>query len=161
MNGALRKAILTVAEQHPHFGPQEVAHLVAENTPVEQLRSHYRDALISTCRAVINKHRRDVQPRPQPQAPPAPRRESPKLTDRRNWWAEMLAKRIHVGDGVQKALADCTIENLEFGLKERDELRDRLGHQMDNISRLIALMTRFGARTVRQLPPQQPWTETQ
>jgi hypothetical protein len=153
----LRALIQATAELHPDAGAAELALYVAQNTPAVDVRAFYRDLLENACRTVINKRRNDGRtPAPRQRRKPRTPSPSPKLEERRSWWRDMLASPMHVR-GDQKALADCTIDDLRFCMKDRDAAIGRIEEQMSNLRHLIALMTKHGACTVKELPEQQPW----
>ena len=156
----LRDLICATADQHPHMGAEELATLVAGATPAERVGRYYRDLLSGTVRTVVNQHRRQPNPpqaKPQPQPKPTP--PSPKLEQRRSWWQEALAREVHVGGGISKSIGDCTADDLEFCIKERDAAIERIEEQLGNLRRFLALLRVHDATTVGELPEQTSWRE--
>jgi hypothetical protein len=159
MNTELKAIIEQATTAHPHAGPEELAHHVANNLPADRLRDYCRDLLAPACRTVINQQRRGhtppPAPKPQPRPGPPP---SPKLEERRSWWRDMLAQPVQVGaDGTSKPLGDFTIDDLELAAKERQAHIDRLEERITTFKRLVALMVQHGVHTVAELPEQEQW----
>jgi hypothetical protein len=69
----------------------------------------------------------------------------------------MLRNEMHVGAGIRKPMADCTIDDLRFCVDERGQTVNRIEEQMSNLRALIDMMVQRGARTVSDLPEQQQW----
>lgn len=157
MTLTLENLIKTQIAAHPSAGAEELAMYVAQATPVEDVKTFYARLLVSACRSAIGQHRATPnKPQSQPQGRPNPT-PSPKLRERRNWWAEMLRNEMRLAGGVAKPLGDCTIDDLRYCIKERDQAIGRIEDQISNLKQLIILMSQHQARTVRELPEQQQW----
>lgn len=154
----LKSLIKSVLAEHPYAGPEELAVYVAAATPAANIRDYYNQLLIRACRTVVNKERRGIKPPPKPSVIPRQKpTPSPKLSERRSWWAEMLHNEMHVGAGVRKPMADCTVDDLRFCIDERGQTINRIEEQIANLRALIDMMVQRGARTVADLPEQQQW----
>lgn len=166
MNREVRNLIEATIATHPTASAEEVAQLVANNTPLDAIRQHYRDLLVYRVRQIAAEQRRvQTPPRPKPQpTPPASQTKapplSPKLAERRTWWQQQLATEIVVGYREHKVLADCTIEDLRRAEKECDAAIGRQEERMGTYRHLVDLMTKHGVGRVRQLPAQQDWRRT-
>lgn len=159
MDAGLRSLIVDVAAQHPHAGPQEVADYVAIATSAADVDRWYRELLVQAVRTVTNQQRRDTAPpapKPMPKDRPTPA-PSTKLQERRSWWQNTLDTRVHVGGGVEKTIATCTVDDLEFCIKERSVAIERIDHQIDNFRQLVSLLDKHDVDTVAQLPEQTQW----
>lgn len=153
----LRELMRSAAQ--PNMTPIELAHQAAKQIPPQDIPDLLGDLLVPIARDVL----RDITPppdKPAPHAQPTPRPPSPKLEQRRNWWNDMLANRVHIGNGAQKVLADCTIDDLTFCIKERESTIEKLDTQLRNYRQLINLMLKHGAYTVSGLPEQRTWETT-
>lgn len=158
MSAELNSLIREVATDHPGADPREIAQHVAKLTDEDVLVDFYAEALVSGVRAILSAERNHLL-----DGPPAPepvkgaRRTSPKVDSIRNWWAELLAARVHVGDSNWKTLGACTVDDLQFCVDERKQLIARIETQAQNYQKLITLMVKHGVRTVADLPPQARW----
>lgn len=145
-------------EQGAEIDLDVLATAVAERTPKNRLMEFYTYALRQLVADVIRADRQmNLDNAMKDRAAPPPSNRSPKLKDRRDWWAEMLASHVHLGNSLYKALGDCTIDDLEFCVDERELNIRRIQGQVQNYRQLIQLMVKHGARTVAGLPPQKDW----
>jgi hypothetical protein len=98
--------------------------------------------------------RRSPVPDPSP-GPDLKHRRSPKVDRHGLWWAEALKERVPVGDGEWKRLGDCTIDDLQHSIAEREALIGTVRGQINNYASLIAVMRRHGAARVSDLTADQ------
>lgn len=161
-DSTLRALIKTQILQHPEAGPEELALYVSQATPAESLRNFYAHLLIGACRSQINQHRSGSKhgaPKPRgkkstnSKTPPP----SPKLAERRTWWAEMLSAEMHLAAGTRKTLGECNAMDLRYCIKEREAHIGQVENQISNLQRLVELMGQHRVATVRELPEQQQW----
>ncbi|CNH19124.1 Uncharacterised protein [Mycobacterium tuberculosis] len=78
------------------------------------------------------------------------------MRDRASWWAQMLTERVKVGD-AWIALGDCTYEDLQECIDEREKLIARVSGQVDNFKRLQKLMKDHKAQRLSDVPAQEAW----
>lgn len=157
MNPDLRVLINVARTRCPYASPEQIAENVAEATAPEDVSRFYRELLVQAVRTVTNQQRRDnAPPAPKPKERPTPA-PSPKLQERRSWWQNTLDTRVHVGGGVEKTIATCTVDDLEFCIKERSVAIERIDHQIDNFRQLVSLLDEHDVDTVAQLPEQTQW----
>lgn len=160
MSVELRTLIREVALDLPEADPREIAQSVAKRTPKANLAAFYAEALVELVTDILRHDRRgamDHALKERDQPSPKPSNRSPKRDERRDWWAEMLSSRVHIGDSEWKTLDLCTVDDLQFCVDERQNNIDRLNGQILNYKQLIQLMVKHGARTVADLPPQKDW----
>jgi hypothetical protein len=159
MSAELNSLIREVATDHPGADPREIAQHVAKLTEKDVLTEFYAEALVPGVRAILSAERNHLLDGPPASEPvtKGKRRPSPKVDSIRNWWAELLAARVHVGDSHWKTLGTCTVDDLQFCVDERQQLIVRIETQAQNYQKLITLMVKHGARTVADLPPQARW----
>lgn len=158
MSAELNSLIREVAADHPGAGPREIAQHVAKLTEKNVLADFYAEALVPGVRAILSSERNHLLDGPPASEPvKGKRRPSPKVDGIRNWWSDLLAARVHVGDSQWKTLGSCTVDDLQFCVDERKQLIVRIETQTQNYQKLIALMVKHGARTVADLPPQARW----
>jgi len=69
---------------------------------------------------------------------------SPKVKERANWWAKMLTEQVSV-NGKWKMLCDCTFDDLQACIDDREQLISRVSGQIDNYKRLQKLMIQHKA----------------
>lgn len=153
MSAELRSLVREVAAEHPHADPREIARYVAKLTEEEDLQNFYAEALVDVVSQILGAQRRDAMD----QKPEKQNNKSPKLEQRRNWWKDLLAARVHVGKSEWKVLANCTVDDLQFCINERAAHIAGVQAQIENFKTLAALMVKNGARTVSDLPAQEKW----
>lgn len=159
MSNELRELIRSTAEEYPFADPLELAHHVAKLTPKHSLHDFYVEALNQVVSNVLGESRRNAfkalqQPQPQPR--PGNANHSPKLAQRRDWWAELLRQRVPVGH-VWKVIGECTADDLQACIAEREKHIAGFRLQIANFAHLQALLHKHDVRTVAELPPQEKW----
>jgi hypothetical protein len=156
--------------------PHEIAKMVAEMIPESEKHRILVTALAHQVRLVMGRQRNtalanafirppdapviggsiQVSPKPEPRVPsqPAPRNRSRKVEGIRDWWQEMLRKRINVGVGEWVMLGDCGVDELEYAEKMR---RDQAEEQIAVAKKYLALrmlLDQNKVKTVKELPPE-------
>ena len=124
--------------------PREIAEAVAAATPEDAMRAHYATSLIGEVRRVLGAQRNNAMTN-------ALHPTSAKLAQRRDWWAEMLASRIHVG-GSWLTLGECGREQLAYAANERRADAARELQRAESFDLLISLLRRHKVATVAELP---------
>lgn len=79
----------------------------------------------------------------------------PKLRDRQDWWTRLLETNVHVGAGEWRPVGDCTVDNLEAAIMERQQQIAKLGNVIRDFGRLVDLLREHEVMVVRELPPQE------
>lgn len=154
MSAELNALIRVVAAEHPGAGDlRELARHVAKMTPQESVMEFYTEALVGLVGEIVGHDRRDLFDGPERRR----RDRSPKLEERRSWWADLLASRVHVGKGNWLQIADCSTEDLAFCIEERRSQIAGFEKQVNNFQSLIALMKKHKAKRAADLPPQTSW----
>lgn len=71
-----------------------------------------------------------------------------------NWYEKYLDLHLHVSDdpSAVKRIADCTIDDLMFAVREREDIAARNLMQADEFRRVAEVMRSFHAETVADLP---------
>lgn len=154
MSAELNALIREVAEDNPDADPREIAEKVAKLTEPEKVVQFYAECLVQQVLVVLGQDRRTALGG---HAKGKGRNTSSKLQDRRQWWSDLLGSRVHIGDSNWKQLGACTVDDLQFCINERAQLIVANQNQMNNFKRLQQLMTKHGAKTVSDLPPQTDW----
>jgi hypothetical protein len=149
----LRDLVREVIADHPDASPRELAELVAKLAPAERIADLFTDLLVPLVNDVLSQQLRNALNRNFKQ-----KARSPKLEERRRWWHELLAARVHVG-GELKVVAECTVEDLSTCIEERRAHIADVQAQIVNYEKLIALMTQHGVETVAELPEQESWED--
>jgi hypothetical protein len=140
----LTALIREVASEHPDLPAAKIAQLVADRTEQDDLRDFYIVALGSLVVDRIRLDRNCIMNSKQGR--------SPKVEQRRSWWAGMLRQRVHVGDATWKPLGECGLDDLEFCITER---HDQIGALMGQIAKYEVIrdaMLTHGVGTVAELP---------
>lgn len=141
---SLNDLIREVASEHPNSHPHKLARLVAERTDTDNIFDYYVSALERLVSDQIRSSRNATLN--------SSKGRSPKLEERRSWWARALQERIYVGESRYKTLADCTIEDLLFCITERRDQIGALQGQIAKYEAILAAMTAHGATTAGDLP---------
>lgn len=146
MTTSLYELIRRTAEDLALADPREIADAVAEATAEDVLRQHYATALVGEVRRVLGVQRNEALSNAMH---PSPR--SAKLSQRRDWWAEMLVSRIHVG-GSWVTLGECGKEQLAYAANERRADAAREVGRAETLDVLIRLLRKHRVTTVAALP---------
>jgi len=150
MSKDLHDLIRDTAESYPKADPREIARHVAKLTDERQVYRFLEESLVPVVRSVLISQRTSVMGKAlQPGS-------NFKLEQRRSWWRQMLASRVHVGSSVWKTLGECSAEDLRFCIAERREDVARIEAQVGLFEQLIARMAEFGVGVVAELPEQNP-----
>lgn len=147
---SLRAVVSQVLSDTDIVDPREVAAKVASMIPPEQVHQILVDALVADVRTVMGmrrnaamSHALDSTARPS---------RSAKVAGIRDWWAEMLASRVHVGSGTWMALGQCGDQELAFAEAERRADAARELQRAEMYEQLRGLLRKHKVRTVSQLP---------
>ncbi|WP_230870814.1 hypothetical protein [Mycobacterium canetti] len=135
----------------PGAGAVDVAAAAAEQVPAGRLRVCLAEALVDMARLLAAQSRRDALDN-------SLSNDSPKVRDRASWWAQMLTERVHV-NGLWMALGDCTFDDLQACIDERERLISRVSGQIENYKRLQKLMIQHKAQRVCDVPAQTEWAD--
>ena len=164
----LRTLIRQVAQDNPESSLREIAEYVAKLTPEDDREAFYVEALGAVVLNVVGQDRRVSMDGPAPRSKgnsndSAPRSKgnsnsSPKLRERAAWWDQLKAQRVQV-NGDTKLIGNCTVDDLQACVDEREKQIAGFQAQIANFQSLIALMVKHGARTVDDLPPQTDWPQ--
>lgn len=146
MSESLITRVRSVLEEIDSVDPREIAREVAAATSEEELREFYATSLIGTVRSVIREHRNRAITNALSSA------RSAKLSQRRDWWAEMCAARIHVGASKWMQLGDCTAAELQFAASERRTDAERELKRAEAYDQLRSLLRSHRVKTVSELP---------
>ena len=141
---SLTALIREVAAGHPDLPPDKIAQLVADQTPPADVRDFYILALGSLVMDCIRMDRNATMN--------SKRSRSPKLEQRRSWWARMLRERVHVGASTWKPLGDCGADDLDFCINERREQVGALQGQIAKFWVIRDALAAHGVDTVAELP---------
>lgn len=152
----LRALVRQVVEDHAGASVRELAEYVAKLTPEELAADFYVEVLIAYVSDVLRADRNSALSEV---TKPTNKSKSPKLEQRRKWWADLLASRVAVA-GKSMRLGDCTVDDLQLCIDERRAHIAHVEGQILNYQKLIQLMTKSGARHVADLPEQSAWGES-
>jgi hypothetical protein len=147
----LRELVRQIVADHPGATVRELAEYVAKLTDAEDFSAFFIELLMPIVEELLSQQRRTALNNNL-----KPKNRSPKLEQRRKWWADLLAARVHVGDEF-KAIGECTVDDLTICVDERKVQIERVQSQISNYHKLIQLMVKHGARTVADLPEQEKW----
>ena len=140
LNALIRTAIADNPEAHSH----KIACAVAELTAAEDFTDFYVAALERLVSDLIRSGRNATMNSKQGR--------SPKLEQRRSWWARMLQERVHVGESKWITLGDCGAEELSFCIGERQDQVGALLGQITKYQTLLDAVVAHGVDTVADLP---------
>ena len=141
----IHKLIVEALDDHRLADPRDIAERVAANTPDDVMRSHFAAVLVGEVRSVISSRRtRAVSNALAPK--------SRKVAGIRDWWAEMLASRVHVGDSKWVTLGECGAKELRFAADERRRDAERELKRAESFDQLCSLLRQYKAETVADLP---------
>ncbi|WP_280465990.1 hypothetical protein [Nocardia brasiliensis] len=165
----IRSLVIQVLEETGLSDPREIAEKVASMIPAEQQRRMLVDALVGQVRLEMGQQRNNAltnvftpaaTPRPAPaiggsiqtapKYPPVNR--SAKVAGIRDWWADMLTSRIHVGDSRWMQLGQCGMRELEFAEHERRDQAAKEINRAKQFMRLRELLEKYDVKTVAELP---------
>lgn len=133
-----------VIAEHADAHPHKIARLVAECTSPDDVHDFYVQALERMVTDMVRKSRNSALASPQGR--------SPKVEQRRSWWARILRERVHVGESKWKPLGECTVGDLDFCIEERHSQIEALQTQIGKYDTIRAAMLTHGATTVADLP---------
>ncbi|MBF6393890.1 hypothetical protein IU443_28585 [Nocardia farcinica] len=145
--------------------PREIAEKVAAMIPPAEQFRILVDALVSEVRSVMSERRNRALSnafKPVVDVPvvggsiqTAPKRQpnrSRKVEGIRDWWADVLSSRVHVGGSQWMVLGQCGVKELEFAEKERRDLAAREVGRAKQYMRLRELLDQYEVATVAELP---------
>jgi len=141
---SLISLVRSVIAKHPAAHPHKVAQLVAEATEADDLHSYYVTALE---RIVADQVRFDRNATLN-----SKQRKSSKLDRRQSWWARVLRERVYVGESTWKPLGDCTVDDLDFCITERQTQIGALQGQIIKYEAIRDAMLANNADTAGDLP---------
>lgn len=145
----LHRLITETITTAPVDDPRDLAELVAKATPRSRLEAFYREALVGQVRVALSEQRNRALSHTL--TPPATPTRSRKVAGIRDWWAELLSSRIHVG-GQWKTIGECGVRELEFAAEERRLLAARVLARAAAYEQLRDLLIEHGVATVAELP---------
>jgi hypothetical protein len=157
MSSELNTLIRSVAGDHPRADMRELARFVAKMTPPESVTDFYTEALADRVRILLGNDRRDIFDGPDVRPEGKSSNRSPKVEQRRSWWADLLASRVHIGKTQWLQLGECGVDELTFCIEERRGQIIGFEKQITNFEHLIMLMVKHGVRKVADLPAQTSW----
>ncbi|MCZ9634682.1 hypothetical protein [Rhodococcus sp. BH5] len=137
--------------------PREIAAIVADRTPEDEVRGFYAKMLVQEVRGFLSAERRNVfsQAKDEPTVGKSGMKAlsgaRTRATVARDWWAEFTATKVHVGDQVWKELGDCTFADLRTLHDERASHADRVLQEAHRFDELSKLMEDTGVESVRGL----------
>lgn len=149
MSSELSGLVRAVAADYPEADPRELARHLAKETPPRQVMDFYVEALVPIVRHALIDERSAAMSNA---LSPRPSGRSAKLAEIRDWWAEMLAARVHVGESRWMCLGDCGVDELQFCVAERMWTVERIEAQIAQYDRLLTLLRKHKAARVRDLP---------
>jgi hypothetical protein len=131
--------------------PREIAAVVAQHVPAQDLVAALTAALDPFVREMVQRRR---QRNPIVGARVTGR--SAKVTAIRGWWREAMRDRVNVGPRVAdwKQLGDCTYDDLLYAARVRWEKAQVIAAAGDRYAELAKLLNRFSTSTVKALPPE-------
>ncbi|WP_159080850.1 hypothetical protein [Nocardia suismassiliense] len=156
--------------------PRQLAESVAEQIPEDRRMQVLIDMLVPQVKSMMRIQRNEAMSRAMslrntqmldhdPRSASAPaasfrlEQSAPRLKPRsakvegiRDWWATMLASRVHVGDSRWIALGDCGATELLFAENERRTHAEREVNRAHMYMRLRELLARYEVDTVAELP---------
>lgn len=147
-----RAYVRAVLSDHPDADIYELARIAADAVEEQDLRLVLAAALVQVAREVVGDSRRDSM------SNLGGGNRSPKQRGIANWWAKMLTEQVSV-NGKWKTLRDCTFDDLQACIDEREQLISRVGGQIENYKRLQKLMVQHKAKQVSDVPAQTEWTD--
>lgn len=141
---SLTALIREVSAEHANAHPHKIARLVAERTEPDDVQDFYITALERMVADIIRADRNHTMN--------SKAGRSPKVEQRRNWWARMLSERVSVGDSTWKPLGQCTVDDLDFCITERHSQIAALHTQIGKYEVIRDAMITHGCETAADLP---------
>jgi hypothetical protein len=146
--------------------PREIAEKAAAMIPPAEQFRILVDALVGDVRTVMTVRRNAALSnafKPEPAGPVvggsiqvSPKRNdyrpSKKVAGIRDWWADLLRERVHVGDQVWLPLGQCGVRELEFAERTRRDKAAQEVARAKQYMRLRELLDAHGVDTVAELP---------
>ncbi|MGX6508249.1 hypothetical protein [Rhodococcus sp. SJ-2] len=137
--------IVEALDDHGLVDPRDIAEKVAAVTPDDVMRSHFATALVGEVRSIISDRRsRAITNALAPK--------SRKVAGIRDWWAEMLAARVHVGESKWMTIGECGAKELRFAADERRRDAERELKRAEAFDQLRSLLRQHKTETVADLP---------
>lgn len=136
--------VRTVMAEFPDATPHKLAQLVAERTDPVDLCNFYATALESYVADRVRLSRNTTLNSKQGR--------SAKQEQRREWWAQMLVEKVHIGSGVWKPLGQCGVDDLDFCIAEREQQISKLSSQIQKYQMIRDAVVSHGVDTVADLP---------
>jgi hypothetical protein len=133
-----------VVLEHPDAHAHKIARLVADGTQPESLHDFYVTALEPLVADRLRLDRNSTMNSKQGR--------SPKLEQRRSWWARMLRERVHVGEAKWMPLGDCGVTELDFCISERNDQVGALLGQIAKYQTIRDAVISHGVEKVAELP---------
>lgn len=146
-SNSIYKYVRTALAAHPGTDASGLSVYASNLVPAKELRGCLAGAIVHIAREEIGKARRDSMDNALGDKPP-----SPKMQDRASWWSQMLSEMVSV-NGEMKALGDCTFDDLQACIDDREQLINRISGQVENYKRLQKLMVQHRAKVVSDVPP--------
>ena len=144
MSAALNALIRSIVAEHPEVHAHKIAGMVAEVTPAEKVHEFYSAALEPLVSDLIRSARNTTMN--------SPKGHSPKREERRTWWAQVLAERVHVGGSKYLTIGECGLAELEYCISERNEKIGALLGQIEKFRKIRDAVVAQGVSTVAELP---------
>jgi hypothetical protein len=141
----MRTLIARIIDVSGLTDPRKIAALVADEIPEDLKHRVLVDALVANVRGMLGRQRNEAVTN-------ALRPRSAKVIGIRDWWAEMLASAVHVGDSTWKPLGECNDADLAYAEAERRQDAARELARADQFARLREMLAEHGVRTVREIP---------
>lgn len=145
----LTELISKCANEAPVEDVAKLAHTIAEETPGRRLREFYAEALKPLVRIVLGNERNraaaDVR-RGRTYS-----RKTQDFRESRDAWEVYLGAIRAVGGGLYKPMRDCTVADLDFIIKTRENHITSVQIQLDHDRRIREAMIAQGVKRVGQL----------
>lgn len=137
--------------------PSEIAQAVIDKAGEEMSRLYLLELMTATVYTRLAQSRNaalsggwTTASGPTPTAKP-----SAKQARVRDWWSEVLSKRVPVGEGEWKEIRDCTVTDIEYLIADRRARIASIETRIGNYQKIIDAMNQHRATTVGQLTADQ------
>lgn len=137
--------------------PREIAAIVADRTPEDEVRGFYAKMLVQEVRGFLSAERRNVfsQAKDEPTVGKSGMKAlsgaRTRATVARDWWAEFTATKVHVGDQVWKELGDCNSADCRALYEERMAHAERVTKEAQPFGQLSKMLDAIGVESIREL----------
>jgi hypothetical protein len=140
---------------NPFETDEVIARGVVDATPDHQVVEFYTTAVRRLVADYRRLARNEAVSNALSENPPdfhQPRTRSRKVSSIRTWWAMMLESSVKLGDGAYHLLGDCTLDDIDYLISDREARAVELQKKAAEYQRLRDHMVDSGVKRLRDAP---------